>query len=186
MIVMRKVFLLGYVILLMLLVGCGNGAKENEVEEVMLEAEAEPKEAELGLRFELPVGFVADESEVGLFVTEGYPDDISCILYQESEADERIELLTEEVIKEQTEAIYSEVYDIDTVVTVNDFHRFKRNDYQGLRIDTQFDLDGQMIRKLEYVIITEDKNHSLTFMQPADMFRYDEFVQCAETIQVRK
>ena len=137
-----------------------------------------------GLNFEVPNGFVEDETRPGYYVSENYEDDYACIYYQESIADERYSLLTEETIEELMQEMYSKLYGIETVVDVKDFHRFNLDGYEAYCIETEYNVDDLSMHSFEYTVISGEQIYSVTYVQRQNGGWKAAFAHSAENLQV--
>lgn len=174
-----------------LVAGCGKkeSHRDSTLEQSKKEADVAAEREDIsarGLRFEIPEGFELSREKTGLYIVSNDPEDGSCIYYEEGTGDQSMSLLDEDVLKEQLETVYKEVYQIQTEVTVNDFRRLQIGDCEALKMETEYVIDDIPVKKLEYVVMTGEKNYSLTYMQTGDADWWEGFLRSAETIEVQK
>lgn len=192
MIRMKKKYrsLLLMLILIIMLGGCGNG-KEPKQEDLMKEAGSagivgtQKGQTAAGLLFEVPEGFEEDEDVSGFYLSEDYQRDLACIFYQEYDTQERQELLTEDNIAPLMQEIYTELYGMDVVVEMIDFHKFRQDGYDGCRIETEMTMDDAVLQNIEYVIHTDEKSYSITFRQRKSAGWAETFAQTAGSLKVQ-
>lgn len=172
----------------MLCAGCST-SEETSAEAVSEEnavVEEVKEEPAMGLIFEVPQGFISDETVAGLYRSEEYDEDYACIYYQEAATDERYALLTEEKIEELMQEVYAETYGMDTVVDVIDFHRFNLDGYEAYYTESEYSINDVPMQTIEYTIISGEQAFSVTYMQKQNAGWKAAFAQSAENLQVRQ
>lgn len=187
----KCISLLLMIILVFALCGCGN-KQEIDAENMMEAADSSSvagaqKESEAaGLLFEIPEGFEEDGDLPGLYMSQDYQRDLACIFYQEHEAQERRELLTEDNIAPLMQEMYTELYGMEVTVEMIDFHKFRLDGYDGCRIETEITTDEAVLQNIEYVIYTDEKSYSLTYRQRKSAGWAETFAQSADRLKIGK
>lgn len=154
--------------------------EENELDTSVLENERSTREC----TFEVPEGFEESEEVEDLYVTARYPLDTSMIYYAVMDQDTSLQLLTEELFKEQTEESLRGIYDEDIVVDVDGFESTKISGYPAFRILCSYEVDGIKVTQLQYAI-NADKTYMIVYSQTNDYDWMESFEESAATIKVR-
>ena len=137
-----------------------------------------------GCFFDLPEGFEKSREVEGLYVSERYPLDVSMIYYEVLEKDTSMQLMTEELFREQAEENLHLAYDEDIEVEIDSFESMKIDDYPAFRILCHYQVDGIEITQLEYVI-NADKSYTVTYSQTSDNDWMEAYEASAATIRVK-
>lgn len=137
-----------------------------------------------GCTFDLPEGFEESQDVNNLYVTERYPLDSSMIYYDVRDGDASMQLMTEEMFREQVEEEFSLAYGEDIAINIDDFENIKIDGYPTFRIQCRYQVDGIEITQLEY-IINADKTYVITYSQTSDCDRMEEYEASADTISVK-
>ena len=154
--------------------------EENELDTSVLDNKRATREC----TFDLPEGFEESEEVDDLYVTGRYPLDTSMIYYAVMDQDTSMQLLTEELFKEQTEAELHRIYDEDIKIDVESFESTKISGYPAFRILCSYEADGIKVTQLQYAI-NADKNYMIIYSQTNDYDWMEAFEESAATIKVR-
>lgn len=137
-----------------------------------------------GCTFELPEGFEESQDVDGLYVTARYPLDTSMIYYEVLEGDISLQLMTEEMFKEEAEKNLSQVYDEDIAVNIDSYESVKVDGYPAFHIVCHYEAEGIRITQLEY-LINADKTYVITYSQTSDYDWMEAYEASAATIHVK-
>jgi len=164
------------------------GIREELTEELLEEQELDTSVMEFGrstkgCTFDIPEGFEAFPDMEGVYVTGRYPIDASSIYYTEAEQDKSLQLLTEELFKEQTQESLKEAYDEDVEVAIDSFEHIEIDGYPAFRILCHYQVGRIQITQLEYAI-NADKSYVITYSQTNDYDRMEAYEASAATIHV--
>lgn len=154
--------------------------EENELDTSVMDSERSTREC----TFELPEGFEESEEIDDLYVTSRYPLDTSMIYYAVLDRDTSMQLLTEELFKEQTEADLSRIYDEDIKIDIESFESTKISGYPAFRILCRYEVDDIKVTQLQYAI-NADKTYMIVYSQTSDYDWMEAFEESAATIKVR-
>lgn len=154
--------------------------EENELDTSVLENARSTREC----TFELPEGFEESEEVEDLYVTTRYPLDTSMIYYAVMDRDTSMQLLTEELFKEQVEANLRWIYDEDVVIDIESFENTKISGYPAFRILCSYEVDDIKVTQLQYAI-NADKTYMIVYSQTSDYDWMEAFEESAATIKVR-
>lgn len=154
--------------------------EENELDTSVLENERSTREC----TFEVPEGFEESEEVEDLYVTARYPLDTSMIYYAVMDQDTSLQLLTEELFREQTEAELHRIYDEDIKIDIESFENIKISGYPAFRILCSYEVDGIKVTQLQYAI-NADKTYMIVYSQTNDYDWMESFEESAATIKVR-
>lgn len=154
--------------------------EENELDTSVLDNKRTTREC----TFDLPEGFEESEEVDDLYVTGRYPLDTSMIYYAVMDQDTSMQLLTEELFKEQTEAELHRIYDEDIKIDVESFESTKISGYPAFRILCSYEADGIKVTQLQYAI-NADKTYMIIYSQTNDYDWMEAFEESAATIKVR-
>lgn len=144
----------------------------------------EPERSTSGCTFDLPEGFEESQEVKNLYVTARYPLDTSMIYYEIMDGDISLQLMTEEMFKEQAEEIFHRTYDADIEVDLDSYESMIIDGYPAFRIVCHYEADGIDITQLEY-IINADKTYAITYSQTSDYDWMEAFKASAATIRVK-
>lgn len=134
--------------------------------------------------FDVPEGFEKSQDVANLYVTARYPLDISMIYYEVMDGDISLQLMTEEMFKEQAEENISRIYGEDVEVNIDSYEGVKIDGYPTFRILCHYEAEGVKISQLEYVI-NADRTYVVTYSQTSDYDWMEEFETSAATIHVK-
>lgn len=137
-----------------------------------------------GCTFELPEGFEESQDVDDLYVTARYPLDTSMIYYEVLDGDISLQLMTEEMFKEEAENNLSQVYDEDIAVNIDSYESIKIDGYPAFRIMCHYEADDIRITQLEY-LINADKTYVITYSQTSDYDWMEAYEASAATIHVK-
>lgn len=154
--------------------------EENELDTSVLDNERSTREC----TFDLPEGFEESEEVADLYVTARYPLDTSMIYYAVMDRDTSMQLLTEELFKEQTEANLRQIYDEDILIDIESFESTKISGYPAFRILCSYEIDDIKVTQLQYAI-NADKTYMIVYSQTSDYDWMEAFEESAATIKVR-
>ena len=154
--------------------------EENEMDVSVVEA----GRSTTGCTFELPEGFEESQDVDGLYVTARYPLDTSMIYYEVLEGDISLQLMTEEMFKEEAEKNLSQVYDEDIEVNIDSYESVKVDGYPAFHIVCHYEAEGIRITQLEY-LINADKTYVITYSQTSDYDWMEAYEASAATIHVK-
>lgn len=154
--------------------------EENDLDTAVMETGRTKR----GCFFDLPEGFEKSREVEGLYVSERYPLDVSMIYYEVLEKDTSMQLMTEELFREQAEENLRLAYDEDIEVEIDSFESIKIDDYPAFRILCHYRVDGIEITQLEYVI-NADKSYTVTYSQTSDNDWMEAYEASAATIRVK-
>ena len=154
--------------------------EENELDTSVLDNKRTTREC----TFDLPEGFEESEAVEDLYVTGRYPLDTSMIYYAVMDQDTSMQLLTEELFKEQTEAELHRIYDEDIKIDIESFESTKISGYPAFRILCSYEADGIKVTQLQYAI-NADKTYMIIYSQTNDYDWMEAFEESAATIKVR-
>ena len=153
---------------------------ENELDTSVLENKRATREC----TFELPEGFEESEEADDLYVTSRYPLDTSMIYYAVMDQDTSMQLLTEELFKEQAEKSLRRIYGEDILIDIESFESTKISGYPAFRILCGYEADGIKVTQLQYAI-NADKTYMIIYSQTSDYDWMEAFKESAATIKVR-
>lgn len=154
--------------------------EENNLDTSVMETARTTKEC----TFDLPEGFEESEEADDLYVTARYPLDTSMIYYAVMDRDTSMQLLTEELFKEQTEENLRQTYDEDIVIDIENFENTKISGYPAFRILCSYEVDGIKVTQLQYAV-NADKTYMIVYSQTSDYDWMESFEESAATIRVR-
>lgn len=137
-----------------------------------------------GCTFDLPEGFEESMDVDGLYVTVRYPIDTSMIYYEVMDGDISLQLMTEELFREQAEDGFRQTYGEEVEVTIDSYEIVKIGGYPAFRILCHYEVEGIRITQLEYVI-NADKTYVITYSQTSDYDWMEAFEASAATISVK-
>lgn len=137
-----------------------------------------------GCTFDIPEGFEESEEVANLYVTARYPLDTSMIYYEVMNGDTSLQLMTEEMFKEQVEENLRQAYGDGMVIDIDSFESVKISGHPAFRILCHYEADDIKITQLEY-IINADKTYAITYSQTSDIDWMEAFEASAATIKVR-
>lgn len=154
--------------------------EENEMDASVVKSERSTN----GCTFDLPEGFEASQDVDGLYVTARYPIDTSMIYYEVMDGDISLQLMTEEMFREQVEDGFRQAYGEETEVTIDSYESVKIDGCPAFRILCHYEAEGIKITQLEYVI-NADKTYVITYSQTSDYDWMEAFEASAATISVK-
>lgn len=154
--------------------------EENELDTSVLENKRSTREC----TFEIPEGFEESEEAEDLYVTTRYPLDTSMIYYAVMDQDTSMQLLTEELFKEQAEANLRGIYNEDIVIDIESFESTRISGYPAFRILCRYEVDGIKVTQLQYAV-NADKTYMIVYSQTNDYDWMEAFEESAATIKVR-
>lgn len=154
--------------------------EENEMDASVVKSERSTN----GCTFDLPEGFEASQDVDGLYVTARYPIDTSMIYYEVMDGDISLQLMTEEMFREQVEDGFRQAYGEETEVTIDSYESMKIDGCPAFRILCHYEAEGIKITQLEYVI-NADKTYVITYSQTSDYDWMEAFEASAATISVK-
>ena len=154
--------------------------EENDMDTSVLENKRSTREC----TFELPEGFEESEEVEDLYVTARYPLDTSMIYYAVMDQDTSMQLLTEELFKEQAEENLRLIYDEDIRIDIESFESTKVSGYPAFRILCSYEVDGIKVTQLQYAV-NADKTYMIVYSQTSDYDWMEAFEESAATIKVR-
>lgn len=154
--------------------------EENGLDTSVVEAERSTR----GCTFDLPEGFEESQDIDDLYVTARYPLDTSMIRYAVMDGDISLQLMTEEMFKEQVEENFSLTYGEEIKVNIDNYEAVKIDDYPAFRILCHYQVDEIEITQLEY-IINADKTYVITYSQTGDNDWMEAYETSAATISVK-
>lgn len=134
--------------------------------------------------FDVPEGFEESQDVDNLYVAARYPLDISMIYYEVMDGDISLQLMTEEMFKEQAEENIRQIYGEDVEVNIDSYEGVKIDGYPTFRILCHYEAEGVKISQLEYVI-NADRTYVVTYSQTSDYDWMEEFEASAATIHVK-
>lgn len=134
--------------------------------------------------FEVPEGFEESQDVDNLYVTARYPLDTSMIYYEVMDGDISLQLMTEEMFKEQAKENISQIYGEDVEVNIDSYESVKIDGYPTFRILCHYEAEGIKISQLEYVI-NADRTYVVTYSQTSDYDWMEAFETSAATIHVK-
>lgn len=138
----------------------------------------------VGCTFDIPEGFEESEEVNNLYVTARYPLDTSMIYYEVMDGDASLQLMTEEIFKEQAQEHLCQAYGEDTKISIDSYESVKISGYPAFRILCHYEAEGIKITQLEY-IINADKTYAITYSQTSDYDWMETFEASAATIRVK-
>lgn len=154
--------------------------EDNELDASIIENERTTREC----TFDIPEGFEESEEVDNLYVTARYPLDTSMIYYEVMDGDISLQLMTEEMFKEQAEENLNQAYGEDTKITIDSYESVKISGYPAFRILCHYEAESIKITQLEY-IINADKTYAVTYSQTSDVDWMEAFEASAATIRVK-
>lgn len=154
--------------------------EENELDISIIENERTTR----GCTFDIPEGFEESEEVDNLYVTARYPLDTSMIYYEVMDGDASLQLMTEEMFKEQAEENLRQAYGEETRIDIDSYESVKISGYPAFRILCHYETDSIKITQLEY-IINADKTYAVTYSQTSDIDWMEAFEASAATIKVK-
>lgn len=154
--------------------------EENDMDTSVLENKRSTREC----TFDLPEGFEESEEVEDLYVTARYPLDTSMIYYTVMDQDTSLQLLTEELFKEQAEENLSRIYNEEIRIDIESFENTKVSGYPAFRILCRYEVDGIKVTQLQYAI-NADKTYMIVYSQTSDYDWMEAFEESAATIKVR-
>lgn len=154
--------------------------EENELDMSVVESGRTTRDC----TFELPEGFEESQEVDGLYVTSRYPLDASMIYYAVMEQDTSMQLMTEELFKEQAEENLKLAYDEDIEVNIDSFESVNISGYPAFRILCHYQADGIEITQLEYAV-NADKSYTVIYSQTNDYDWMEAYEASAATIKVK-
>ena len=144
----------------------------------------EPVKSTKGCTFDLPEGFEELQETDNLYVTARYPLDTSMIYYEVMEGDISLQLMTQDMFREQVEESFRQAYGDEVKVGIDSYESVTISGYPAFRILCHYEADGIKITQLEY-IINADKTYAVTYSQTSDFDWMEAFEASAATISVR-
>lgn len=154
--------------------------EENDMDTSVLENKRSTREC----TFDIPEGFEESEEVEDLYVTTRYPLDTSMIYYTVMDQDTSMQLLTEELFKEQAEENLHRIYDEDIRIDIVSFESTKVSGYPAFRILCRYEVDDIKVTQLQYAI-NADKTYMIVYSQTSDYDWMEAFEESAATIKVR-
>lgn len=154
--------------------------EENELDASVVESGRSTRSC----TFDLPEGFEKSQDVEGLYVTRRYPLDTSMIYYETLDGDISLQLMTEEMFRQQVEGNLRSLYGEDIEVGIDSYENVKIDGYPAFRILCHYEVDEIVITQLEYVI-NADKTYIITYSQTDDYDWMEEFKTSAATISVK-
>lgn len=154
--------------------------KENELDTSVTESTRSTN----GCTFDLPEGFEESKDVDNLYVTARYPLDASMIYYEVMDGDTSLQLMTEELFREDVQDNLRLAYDEDINVNIDSFESVKVSGYPAFRILCHYETGGVKITQLQY-LINADKTYVVTYSQTSDYDWTEAFEESAATIRVK-
>lgn len=154
--------------------------EENELDASVVESGRSTRNC----TFDLPEGFEKSQDMDGLYVTRRYPLDTSMIYYETLDGDISLQLMTEEMFRQQVEDHLRSLYGEDIKLGIDSYESIKIDGYPAFRILCHYEADEIVITQLEYVI-NADKTYVITYSQTDDYDWMEEFETSAATIRVK-
>ena len=146
---------------------------------------AESERSTKGCVFEVPEGFAESPDVDNLYVTERYPIDASMICYEVMDGDPALQLMTEDMFKEEAEAQLQQTYGENVSLTIDSYESISVSGFPAFRILCHYGAEGLEITQLQYVI-NADKTYTVTYSQTNDYDWMEAFAQSAGTIRVKE
>lgn len=154
--------------------------EENELDASV----AESTHTTSGCTFDLPEGFEESQDVDNLYVTARYPLDASMIYYEVMDGDTSLQLMTEELFREDAEDNLRQAYGEDISVNIDSFESVKVSGYPAFRILCHYETGGVKITQLQY-LVNADKTYAVTYSQTSDYDWTEAFEESAATIRVK-
>lgn len=154
--------------------------KENELDTSVTESTRSTN----GCTFDLPEGFEESKDVDNLYVTARYPLDASMIYYEVTDGDTSLQLMTEELFREDVQDNLRLAYGEDISVNIDSFESVKVSGYPAFRILCHYETGGIKITQLQY-LINADKTYAVTYSQTSDYDWMEAFGESAATIRVK-
>lgn len=137
-----------------------------------------------GCTFDLPEGFEESQDVDNLYVTARYPLDASMIYYEVMDGDTSLQLMTEELFREDVQDNFRQAYGEDISVNIDSFESVKVSGYPAFRILCHYETGGIKITQLQY-LINADKTYAVTYSQTSDYDWMEAYEASAATIRVK-
>lgn len=137
-----------------------------------------------GCTFDLPEGFEESQDVDNLYVTARYPLDASMIYYEVMDGDTSLQLMTEELFKEDAEDNLRQAYGDDISLNIDSFESVKVSGHPAFRILCHYETGGIQITQLQY-LVNADKTYAVTYSQTSDYDWMEAFEASAATIRVK-
>lgn len=154
--------------------------EENGLDASVVESEKSTK----GCTFDIPEGFEESQETDNLYVTARYPLDTSMIYYEVMDGDISLQLMTQDMFREQVEEGFRQTYGDDIEVSIDSYESVKISGYPAFRILCHYEADDIRITQLEY-LINADKTYAITYSQTSDYDWMEAFEESAATISVK-
>lgn len=137
-----------------------------------------------GCTFDVPEGFEESQDADNLYVTARYPIDASMICYEVMDGDISLQLMTEEMFKEQAKEGLRQAYGETVEINIDSYESMKIDGYPAFRVLCHYEVEDIKITQLEYVI-NADKTYVITYSQTSDYDWMEAFEASAATISVK-
>ena len=137
-----------------------------------------------GCTFDLPEGFEESQDVDNLYVTARYPLDASMIYYEVMDGDTSLQLMTEELFKEDAEDNLRQAYGDDISLNIDSFESVKVSGHPAFRILCHYETGDIKITQLQY-LVNADKTYAVTYSQTSDYDWMEAFEASAATIRVK-
>lgn len=154
--------------------------EENGLDASVVESDKSTK----GCTFDIPEGFEESQGIDNLYVTARYPLDTSMIYYEVMDGDISLQLMTQDMFREQVEESFRQMYGDEIKVSIDSYESVKISGYPAFRILCHYEADGIKITQLEY-LINADRTYAITYSQTSDYDWMETFEESAATISVK-
>ena len=154
--------------------------EENGLDASVVESDKSTK----GCTFDIPEGFEESQGIDNLYVTARYPLDTSMIYYEVMDGDISLQLMTQDMFREQVEESFRQMYGDEIKVSIDSYESVKISGYPAFRILCHYEADGIKITQLEY-LINADRTYAITYSQTSDYDWMEAFEESAATISVK-
>lgn len=154
--------------------------EENEMDASVVESGHSTR----GCTFDVPEGFEESQDVDNLYVTARYPIDASMIYYEVMDGDISLQLMTEEMFKEQAQESLRQTYGETIEINIDSYESMKIDGYPTFRILCHYEVEDIEVTQLEYVI-NADKTYVITYSQTSDYDWMEAFEASTATIGVK-
>lgn len=137
-----------------------------------------------GCTFDIPEGFEESQDVANLYVTARYPLDASMIYYEVMDGDISLQLMTEELFREDAEDNLRQAYGDDISLNIDSFESVKVSGHPAFRILCNYETGDIKITQLQY-LVNADKTYTVTYSQTSDYDWMEAFEASAATIRVK-